>query len=201
DALPRPVRASLPVEPAPQPAPRLWRFDVATSLPEPLRPLERLAGNFWWSWDREAPGLFEAIAPRAWDECRHNPIRFLRRADPAALAQKSADPHFLERLARVAARFDAYLAAQEPSGTGGDGPTAEHPVAYFCAEFGIPGSLVIFSGGLGILAGDHVKSASDLRSPLVGIGLFYRMGYMGQRLDAEGRQVVVDVENDPAELP
>src|SRR5690606_8781701 len=103
DALPRPVRASLPVEPAPQPAPRLWRFDVATSLPERLRPLERLAGNFWWSWDREAPGLFEAIAPRAWDECRHNPIRFLRRADPAALAQKSADPHFLERLARVAA--------------------------------------------------------------------------------------------------
>ncbi|MBK8977069.1 MAG: alpha-glucan family phosphorylase [Planctomycetes bacterium] len=205
-AAPRP-KPPVRIEPAKGRAPRLNYFDVAATLPEPLRPLERLSRNLWWCWDPEAPALFEEISPQGWTSCHHNPVRFLRRAYPEDLAAKAADRDYIARLQRVVARFDDYLAATRDAvpvdveGAGAASFSAKHPVAYFCAEYGIHESLPIYSGGLGVLAGDHLKSASDLDLPLVGIGLFYRMGYMGQALTADGQQVAEDRENVPADLP
>ena len=196
-------KVALPVQPAPEgQRPRLSRFDVAASLPAALAPLERLARNLWWSWDADAPRLFEELAPRTWRESGHNPLVSLRRVPPEDLQRATADEAYLARVDRALKRFDAYL------GSTGTEPapatavlTRELPVAYFCAEYGVHESLPIYSGGLGMLAGDHVKSASDLNVPMVAIGLFYRMGYMTQRLDSGGGQIDVDVENDPRRLP
>ncbi|MGA0058691.1 MAG: alpha-glucan family phosphorylase [Planctomycetota bacterium] len=184
--------------------PHLQYFDVSAVLPEPLRPLERIARNLWWCWDHDVPQLFREISPTAWDQHRHNPLRFLRHAFPDDLRAKAADPSFCRRVAEAEQRFDAYIAARCESLPVGDGSGAisqERPVAYFCAEFGFHESLPIYSGGLGILAGDHLKSASDLNIPLIGVGLFYRYGYMGQSLTADGQQVAVDRENEPRDLP
>ncbi len=183
--------------------PRLRWFDVASSLPGPLRPLERLARNFFWCWDPEAPRLFADLDPDGWERAAHNPIRFLKRAGPELLAERAGDRSYLKRLERVMARFDAYLAARVARlPVGGDDAafSTRHPVAYFCAEYGLHESLPIYSGGLGVLAGDHLKAASDVNLPLVAIGLFYRFGYMTQRLSASGEQLAIDFENDPAEL-
>lgn len=172
-----------------------------------LDALRRLSRNLWWSWDAEATRLFAELSPDAWEECGHNPVVVLRRVPASDLDARTAEPGYLGRLQATMQRFDAYHASSPelPPALGPDGATpaftAAHPVAYFCAEFGVHESLPIYSGGLGILAGDHLKSASDLGIPLIGVGLFYRTGYMGQRLDEAGRQVAFDRNNDPAELP
>ncbi len=202
----RPKR-TLDVQPAPEgQQPRLFSFDVAATLPTKLGALSRLARNFWWSWDPEGASLFEEMSPLAWRATNHDPIAFLRRVYPEDVERCEQDTKYVAKLERVMARFDAYLA--EPSHEGRwrtslalDAPTTDHPVAYFCAEFGIHESLKIYSGGLGVLAGDHIKSASDLNLPFLGIGLFYRMGYMGQRLSPNAEQIEVDIVNDPRSLP
>jgi phosphorylase/glycogen(starch) synthase len=187
--------------------PRLTYFDVSAALPDALKPLQRISRNFWWCWDREAPSLFEELAPEVWESCRHNPVALLEQAPRAALDDKAADSDYVARVRRVDKRFQAYLGGARQvhlaNGGGDDGGelSVEHPVAYFSAEFGLHESLRIYGGGLGILAGDHLKSASDLGLPLVGIGLFYRMGYVQQRLTAAGEQTQVDRENDPHLLP
>ena len=180
-------------------APRLSRFDVKATLPYELRGLARLARNLWWCWDAEATRLFEELSPRGWLASSKNPVAFLRRAYPADLEAKANDADYLARLDAVLARFDAYL-AEAPQELE-QGPSAAQPVAYFSAEFGLHESLRIYSGGLGILAGDHLKSASDLNIPLLGVGLFYRQGYLEQRLSNEGEQLGAEVDNDPRELP
>lgn len=177
--------------------PRLATFDAVTTLPAALRGLDRLARNFWWVWNPQVRDLFTALGS-GFDQCSENPVLFLHRADPAQLDAKSRDKDYLARVHAAVAELDAYLQAPARSGPGQ--PDAKHPIAYFSAEFGIHQSLPIYSGGLGILAGDHLKSASDLAVPLVGVGLFYRYGYMTQRLDREGQQLVVDRENNPREL-
>ncbi len=196
----------LAVQPAPEGRrPHLFAFDVSATLPEPLRGLAELARNFWWSWDPEACSLFEELSPRSWQTSGHNPVSFLQRVYPEDLQTRAADPAYVERLQRTLERFHAYLA--EPfhperwQVAGGTPPAPEHPVAYFCAEYGLHESLRIYSGGLGVLAGDHLKSASDLGLPLVAIGLFYRMGYVNQRLSPGGDQITAELENDPRQLP
>ena len=195
--------------------PRLFSFEVSATLPEELAGLHRLARNMWWCWDPDAPALFAELSPLAWEACGHNPVSFLQRVYPEDLKDRAADRAYVARLKRVLERFDAYMAEPvarsrwsraiaDDAAAGAEPqqrPSAEHPVAYFCAEYGVHESLRIYSGGLGILAGDHVKSASDLNMPLVAIGLFYRMGYMSQRLSPTGEQVAADVENDPRSLP
>jgi phosphorylase/glycogen(starch) synthase len=207
DARPAPsAPAHKPVEVAPaqqgQRA-RLTPFRVAATLPEPLRGLERLARNLWWSWDAEAPDLYRDLAPARWARHGHNPVTFLRDVYTEDLARMAADEAYVERVRRVLARFEAY--SSEPLATyrheGAPALSAEHPVAYFSAEFGLHESLRVYSGGLGILAGDHLKSASDLGLPLVGVGLFYRMGYFTQSLTPAGEQLAGDRENDPRDLP
>jgi len=178
-----------------------------TTLPSPLQALERLYSNYWWSWSAEGAGVFRDLDTEIWDECEHNPRLFLERVSEYRLAEMATDPVYLERVRSLAEQFDHYMAAG-PSGvarwsnmSGRSAITAEHPVAYFCAEYGVHNSLPLYSGGLGVLAGDHLKSASDLGLPLVAVGLLYHYGYFRQRLNREGWQEEFYGETDPAQLP
>ncbi len=168
----------------------LRSFTVRPHLPESLRSLDHLASNLRWSWDRPTRELFASIDPRAWDEGNHDPRAVLAQADPARLAELERDPAFLERLAAVSTSLDAYLDLprwfqQLPAAS--DEPM-DGVVAYFSPEFGISEAVPQYSGGLGVLAGDHLKSASDLGVPLAAIGLFYRHGYFRQSLTVDGWQ-------------
>lgn len=197
-------KVAVPVAPPPEGArPRLSHFDVAATLPDSLAGLERLARNYWWSWDAQATALFAEISPLAWAATGHNPVSTLAQVFPEDLDEKANDPSFGARLTAVLARFDAYVGAPPRSLDlgGGRAIDARHPIAYFCAEFGLHESLRIYSGGLGILSGDHLKSASDLNLPLIAVGLFYRRGYLQQRVSAGGEQIALDLDNDPRRLP
>src|SRR5438093_11398939 len=142
-------------------------------LPERISGLAAVATNLSWSWSRDARALFRMLDGALWHLTRHNPIELLRRVDPARLAACAQDPEFL-RL------YDAVHVAAERNATSAGAwfatsyaQFADRPVAYFCAEFGLHSSVPIYSGGLGVLAGDHCKAASDLGVPLVGVGLLY----------------------------
>ena len=176
---------------------------ILRKLPTPLRSLERIAWNYWWSWAADGANLFRDLDPAAWETCEHNPRRLLAETSDFHMMQKAIDPAYVGRARAVAEQFDRYMA--EPVhkyGTeSGKTITAERPVAYFCAEFGVHTSLPLYSGGLGILAGDHLKSASDLGLPLVGIGLLYRYGYFRQSLTREGWQEERYGESHPSEMP
>ncbi|HTF88825.1 MAG TPA: alpha-glucan family phosphorylase [Planctomycetota bacterium] len=196
-------RVAMPVAPVPEGRrPHLSTFDVAATLPDSLAGLERLSRNYWWSWDPEGMTLFAELSPLAWSSTGHNPVSTLALVFPEDLDEKAADPSFAQKLRRVLSRFDEYMraAGRELDLGGGLSISPRHPIAYFCAEFGVHESLRIYSGGLGILSGDHLKSASDLNLPLVAIGLFYRSGYMQQRLSSSGEQIALDVDNDPRRL-
>src|SRR5437899_3820951 len=167
-----------------------------------LQPVERLAWNYWWSWAPDGAEVFRDLDPGLWQQCEQNPRALLAQVSDLRLAQMAADPTFSERVRRLAERFDTYMSDMRPS------PklnvpariTRENPVAYFCAEFGVHTSLPLYSAALGILAGDHLKSASDLNLPLVAIGLFYRFGYFRQRLRRDDWQEEEYRENHTDEL-
>jgi starch phosphorylase len=170
-------------------------------LPKPIAALAALATNLSWSWSREARALFRSLDERLWRETRHNPIEVLQRVDPARLTELARDPDFLRRFDEV-----QRLAAREATaeGTWFQRQFAEverHPVAYFCAEFALHNSVPVYSGGLGVLAGDHCKAASDLGVPLVAVGLFYVKGYFDQHLRLDGRQEDSDESINPATTP
>jgi starch phosphorylase len=170
-------------------------------LPEPLEGLATLATNLSWSWSREARAVFRAIDLPLWHVTRHNPIDLLRRVDPARLAACAADPGFLRlyEAALSSAKLEQTAAGTWFSET--YPKLVSRPIAYFCAEFGLHNSVPIYSGGLGILAGDHCKAASDLGVPLVGVGLYYTKGYFDQRLRLDGWQEDSDERFDPATTP
>ena len=151
----------------------------------PLISLEALAWNYWWSWAPDGPAIFRDLNPELWEECEQNPRQLLTKISAYRLAEVASDPVYRERVNRLYQSLEAYMNAA-PNVTTSIEP--EHPVAYFCAEFGIHNSLPLYSGGLGILAGDHLKSASDLNLPLVAVGLLYRYGYFRQRLRNDGWQ-------------
>lgn len=138
--------------------------------------------------------------PRLWDEIGHNPKVFLRRVDECALLDAAANPVFLAAYHRVLSNYDTYH-SEESRPPGGDALQGDDLVAYFCAEFGFHESFPIYSGGLGILAGDHCKSASDLRLPFAAVGFLYRHGYFSQLIDGEGNQVVKPAGLDVSDFP
>jgi glycogen phosphorylase len=176
----------------------LHRFTVIPFLPKELAGLHRIAYNLWWSWEPEAIGLFKRLDPELWRLTRHNPLEMLGNLQQAALESVMTDEGFMSHLAQVEEQLDDYLTSRtwyERHGT----PNAR--IAYFSMEFGLHESLPIYSGGLGILAGDHLKSASDLGLPLVGVGLLYRQGYFRQYLNLEGWQQEIYPENDFYNLP
>jgi starch phosphorylase len=163
-----------------------------------------LARNLWWSWDVEAAGLFNELDPVRWRELDHNPVALLSETTLESLEQRAGELVLHSRLNYAYRRLLEYLHSSKTWGMTHTGVLKARPVAYFSAEFGLHESLPIYSGGLGVLAGDHIKSASDLGVPLVGVGLFYAQGYFRQRLDSAGWQnedyLDVDVRQLPLEL-
>ncbi|EYT83804.1 glycogen phosphorylase [Streptomyces sp. Tu 6176] len=175
------------------------RFTVRPVLPEPLRPLSELARNLRWSWHAETRDLFQSADPEHWASCGGDPVRLLGCVPPARLAELAADRRFLRRLTAAADDLRDYLTGErwyqaQPAGL----PAG---IAYFSPEFGITAALPQYSGGLGILAGDHLKAASDLGVPLIGVGLLYRHGYFRQSLSRDGWQQEHYPVLDPNELP
>ena len=163
-----------------------------------LEPLDRLARNLAWTWDPEIAAVLAEIDPEGLARAAGNPVAMLAGASPARLDELAGDGGFRERLSSAAARLDERIAAPRWYATLGDAPGA---IAYFSPEFGLSEALPQYSGGLGILAGDHLKAASDLGVPIVGVGLFYRNGYFRQLLTVGGAQQEQFVELDPALLP
>ena len=159
--------------------------------------LRQLAHNLWWSWDNETTSLFRELDPLGWRDCGHNPIALLQRIPTEALEERALALSLHSRINYAYRRMHEYLNATHTWGARHAGVLWARPVAYFSAEFGLHESIPIYSGGLGILAGDHVKSASDLGIPLVGVGLYYDQGYFKQRLDMNGWQHedYIDVDN------
>ena len=150
--------------------------------------LEALARNLWWSWDHDTASLFRALDPLLWRELDHNPIALLQRIPVPTLEERASALLLHSRINYAYRRMQEHLTSTHTWGARNAGVLWARPVAYFSAEFGLHESVPIYSGGLGILAGDHIKSASDLGIPLVGIGLYYDQGYFKQRFDLDGYQ-------------
>ncbi len=170
---------------------------LAHPLPAALGVLARLALNYRWSWLPDGPALFEAVDPVRWALCDQNPVRLLQEAPAESLERAAADGALIARATAAEEAVTADLARPTAAGS----PPPERPAAFFCAEYGVHVSLPIYSGGLGALAGDLVKQASDDAMPLVAVGLLYRQGYFRQRLDASGWQHEYWTSTDPDRLP
>ena len=183
----------------PSSTPMLRGFTAVPQLPVPIKRLRELAYNMWWAWHPEAWDLFSALDPEAWETHGHNPVYMIERAASSKLLALAHDGAYLTRYNAVMEAFDAYMAA--PSAHLSPALNHGQPIAYFSTEYGLSECLPIYSGGLGVLSGDHLKSASDLNLPLVGVGLLYKNGYFQQRIDASGRQTALYPENDFSLLP
>lgn len=177
----------------------LRRFTVRTRLPEPLAPLGELVMNLRWSWHPESLDLFASVDPDLWEAVGHDPVRLLGEVGAERLTSLAADRRFLRRLSDAAEDLEDYLTADRWYQT--LGPEAPGSIGYFSMEYGITEVLPQYSGGLGILAGDHLKTASDLGVPVVGVGLLYRVGYFVQSLSADGWQLERYPPLDPHGLP
>ena len=173
---------------------------VSTVIPATLHGLERLAHNIWWSWTPAASDLYAEISPTVWNASNHNPVRVLRECNQADLERVAASADFLARVAAVLIEFDAYMNRKD-TWFKGQFPDFQGSVAYFSMEYGFHESIQIYSGGLGVLAGDHCKSASDLGVPFNAVGLLYREGYFHQQLDSSGWQNETFEDIVPANMP
>lgn len=178
----------------------VFTIAVNPKIPPRLARLEELANDLWYSWDRATRSLFSRLDPGLWATTGHNPKDFLKRVDESLLLRAAEDQVFLANYNSILSAYDSYHSEPVRNGAA----TGLHPddqVAYFCFEFGFHESFPIYSGGLGILAGDHCKAASDLRLPLVGVGLLYRQGYFFQTIDNLGNQRVIYTDSDFEDLP
>ncbi len=175
---------------------------VLPRIPAAIARLNELAYNLWWSWEPQAQELYATIDPVLWDAVDHNPVKFLHHVRQAALDLVAGDSAYLAQYAAVMQAFDAYMHPDAPTWykeayPNGGGNT----IAYFSAEFGLHEALPIYSGGLGVLSGDHCKSASDLGLPFIGIGFLYPQGYFTQRIDENGTQQAEYEKIDFVEVP
>jgi len=176
-------------------------FTAVPALPPRLEPLRRLAYNLRWAWDHATIELFRRLDSDLWEATGHNPVLMLGTIDQAHLEAAANDDGFLSHMDGVARYFDAYMAGESTWFRRAHGGSGDLLVAYFSAEFGLTECLSIFAGGMGVLAGDHLKSASDLGVPLVGVGLLYQQGYFRQHLNKAGWQQEVYPEHDFHNLP
>ena len=171
--------------------------DLAEWLPVALAPLARLAYNYRWSWLLTGPDLFRRLEPDRFERCQQNPVRLLQEVPARALRQAASDQVLLDWAHKIEASVKAELDREPDTSV----LEPERPVAFLCAEFGIHVSLPVYSGGLGVLAGDLLKEASDRAVPFVAVGLMYRKGYFRQRIDASGWQHEYWLDTDPERLP
>lgn len=180
------------------------RITVSSDLPGPLQPLRDLALNLRWTWRRQTVDLFRSLDPQVFEDSGENPFAMLSQVPAGRLAEAARDEAFLAQMRSEVGDLRTYLDSGrwfQRTVPGAQGSGEGSSIAYFSMEFGISPTLPIYSGGLGILAGDHLKSASDLGVPLVGIGLLYQWGYFSQSLDRSGWQQEDYRHNDPAQLP
>ncbi|MCF8033326.1 MAG: alpha-glucan family phosphorylase [Desulfarculaceae bacterium] len=175
-------------------------FTIKPNLPQVLAPLAELAGNLWFSWHAEAVDLWQRVDHHLWSQLKHNPVAMLNQVSQERLEALANDSGFLAQMERVADQMRGYLGAERCAFLNGRAPE-NLSIAYFSAEYGLADCLPLYSGGLGILSGDHLKSASDLNLPLAGIGLAYGQGYFTQYLDADGWQQEEYHPNDFWTLP
>jgi len=172
--------------------PHLHNFTVVADVPAKLRRMVELARNMWWSWHPEVQALFRELDPDRFEAARGNPVELLNTLPESIVATAAANADYCERCETVIADFDRYMARKrKPLET----------IAYFSAEFALHECLPVYSGGLGVLAGDHLKSASDLALPLSAVGLRYADGYFRQRIGRDGKQLVEPQHADPSDLP
>src|SRR5687767_2690430 len=186
----------------------LRTFTVLPNLPPELQGLQELAYNLWWCWNHDAIALIRRIDEKQFERAEHSPVRLLASVGQGRLEQLKDDEGFMAHMKRVLEAQQRYMSAStwfhETYVKKADDPEAaagRYRMAYFSAEFGLHESVPIYSGGLGLLAGDHLKSASDLGLPLVGVGLMYREGYFRQYLNVDGWQQERYPENDFFNLP
>jgi starch phosphorylase len=173
----------------------------ANELTEIISGLHRVSKNLWWTWNQEAQEFFCELSPRGWQNLYHNAVAILREVSDAELRARLQAPDLAARARNIITEFDAYMSAKKTWGTQHAPALHNNPVAYFSAEFGFHETLPIAAGGLGILAGDHAKAASDLNIGFVGISLFYREGYFQQTIDANNWQNESYTLLDPKNLP
>lgn len=179
----------------------IGRIKVTPAIPEALSGLKNLAYNLWWSWNSEATDLFRDIDLVLWEKLDRNPVRLLQEVSPRKLEEKLADREFMERYEKVMNDFNRYLTNEDTWFSRNYPQYKDEHIVYFSAEYGFNEVLPVYSGGLGILAGDHCKSASDLGIPLTAVGLLYKEGYFEQRINAEGWQETQFNTLDYARLP
>jgi starch phosphorylase len=166
-----------------------FSLEVQPRIPPRLSRLNELANDLLYSWDRQVRGLFFRLDRELWEQCGHNPKVFLRRVSQEKLDEAADDRIFMEDYNRALSDYDTYLESSMRPETAAEVDPETDLVAYFCAEFGFHESVPLYSGGLGILAGDHCKAASDLMLPFVAVGLLYRRGYFTQTVDGQGNQI------------
>src|SRR5256884_2342414 len=176
-------------------------YNVIPTLPATLEPLREMSFNLWWTWEPSARRLFRHLDPDLWNRTNHNPVRMLQLSRQSRLEELAQDKAFLQELKQVHDVFRNYLVRQDTYGKMGPGAAIKRPVAYFSAEFGFHESIPNYSGGLGILAGDHCKSASDLDLNFVAVGLLYRHGYFRQEIDRDGAQHAISLNQNFHHLP
>ncbi len=180
--------------------PIIQSVNILPNLPKKLAPLMTIANNLWWTWTPEAIYLFQDMDRDVWERCSHNPVAMLGSIEQQRLEELEKDEVFLARMEEVLQELQRYLGQQTWYNKLSEGKLSGY-LAYFSAEFGIHESLPLYSGGLGILAGDHMKSASDLGLPLVGVGLLYKHGYFKQYLNPDGWQLETYPSNDFYNMP
>lgn len=179
-----------------------YSLEVNPKIPQRLIRLQELANNLWYSWDiMPTRALFSRLDPGLWNAVGHSPKALLKRIDERRLIEAAEDKVLIDNYNRVLSAYDSYHGASMGRDVAEPALGQADVIAYFCAEFGFHESLPIYSGGLGILAGDHCKAASDLRLPLVGVGLLYRQGYFFQTIDSCGNQGATYVDSDFDDLP
>jgi starch phosphorylase len=181
--------------------PTFQTYNVTPILPATLEPLREMSFNLWWTWEPSARRLFRHLDPELWDRTNHNPTRMLQLSRQSRLEELAQDKNFLRELKQVFEEFEKYLGRHDTYGKTGAGSAIKNPIAYFSAEFGFHESIPNYSGGLGILASDHCKSASDLDLNFVAIGLLYRHGYFRQHIDKEGVQEAINLNQNFYHLP
>src|SRR5256886_2132094 len=181
--------------------PNFQTYNVTPILPAALEPLREMSFNLWWTWEPSARRLFRELDLELWDQTNHNPVRMLQLSRQSRLEELAQDKNFLRELKQVFEDFEKYLGRHDTYGKTGAGSAIKNPIAYFSAEFGFHESIPNYSGGLGILAGDHCKSASDLDLNFVAIGLLYRHGYFRQQIDKDGVQQAINLNQNFYHLP
>ena len=181
--------------------PTFQTYNVTPILPTALEPLREMSFNLWWTWEPAARRLFRQLDPELWNRTNHNPVRMLQLSRQSRLEELAQDKNFVRELKQVFEEFEKYLGRRDTYGKTGAGSAIKNPIAYFSAEFGFHESIPNYSGGLGILAGDHCKSASDLDLNFVAIGLLYRHGYFRQQIDKDGVQQAINLNQNFYHLP